>query len=256
MLSWAIAILMTLASLIAPARPPAPHPIRPPAPAVALAGAVIVLDPGHDGGNSDHPEIVNRLVYAGNGVTKPCNTTGTSTAGGYAEHAFTWDLAGRVRAILVARGARVVLTRPNDAGVGPCITTRAAIGNAARAAAVVSIHADGGPSSGRGFHVIEPATSLGGPAMLARSHLLALRLHDVFRSEAGEPYANYIAGGDGLDRRSDLGGLNLSNRPSVFIECANMRNAQDAATLTSSAGRARMAVAIADAISEFVRTGR
>ena len=35
----------------------------------------------------------------------------------------------------------------------------------------------------------------------------------------------------------DLGGLNLSTVPKVLIECANMRNAQDAATVQSPAWR-------------------
>ena len=86
----------------------------PPAAASAapLAGRVVVIDPGHDGGNASHPAIVNKLVYAGNGLYKPCNTVGTATNSGYAEHAFTWNVAKRVRTILIARGATVVMTRP------------------------------------------------------------------------------------------------------------------------------------------------
>ena len=42
----------------------------------------------------------------------------------------------------------------DDTGVGPCIDKRAQIGNRVHSDAAVSIHADGGPSSGRGFHVI------------------------------------------------------------------------------------------------------
>ena len=45
------------------------------------------------------------------------------------------------------------MTRSTDTGVGPCVNTRAAIGNAAGADAAVSIHGDGGPVSGRGFDV-------------------------------------------------------------------------------------------------------
>ena len=49
-----------------------------------LAGKVIVLDAGHQLGNHNFPEEINRLVPAG-GFTKPCNTTGTATNGGYPE---------------------------------------------------------------------------------------------------------------------------------------------------------------------------
>ena len=59
------------------------------------------------------------------------------------------------------RAPRVVLTRTSNAGWGPCITERAAIGNRAHADAAISIHADGGPASGRGFHVIYPPSIRG-----------------------------------------------------------------------------------------------
>ncbi|MEP6665357.1 MAG: N-acetylmuramoyl-L-alanine amidase [Nocardioidaceae bacterium] len=220
--------------------------------ATSLTGRVVVIDPGHNGGNASHPAIVNRTVYAGNGYYKPCNTVGTATNTGYSEHALNWNVAKRVRAILVARGATVVMTRPSDTGVGPCINKRAAIGNDYLASAVVSIHADGGPSTGRGFHVIQPGTSLAGSAMVGASHRLALKLRASFKAESGFPYATYTAGGDGLATRRDLGGLNLSRRPAVFIECANMRNATDARILKSDAGRARIARSIADGITAFL----
>ena len=50
---------------------------------------------------------------------------------------------------------------------------------------------------------------------------------------AGFPVANYIAGGDGLDVRSDLGTLNLSDVPTVMVELGNMRNAADARVMAS-----------------------
>jgi N-acetylmuramoyl-L-alanine amidase len=45
------------------------------------------------------------------------------------------------------------LTRDSDNGVGPCVDQRAALANAAKPDAIISIHADGGPASGHGFHV-------------------------------------------------------------------------------------------------------
>src|SRR5206468_11421385 len=121
-----------------------------------LAGKVIAIDPGHNGGNASHPNEINRQVDAG-GFQKSCDTTGTATNAGYAEAAYTFDVATRLAAGLRAAGATVVLTRDSNTGVGPCIDERAAVGNRAQADAAVSVHADGGPSGGRGFHVIEPA---------------------------------------------------------------------------------------------------
>ena len=55
-------------------------------------------------------------------------------------------------------------------------------------------------------------------------------MRNRFTRDTGMPYSNYIGDGTALDVRSDLGGLNLSTVPKVFIECGNMRNATDAAT--------------------------
>jgi N-acetylmuramoyl-L-alanine amidase len=223
-----------------------------------LRGAVVVIDPGHNGANRKHPEIINRLVDAGNGRRKACDTTGTQTAGGYAEAAFTWDLANRLAARLRAAGARVVLTRPSNGGVGPCITQRAAIGNRAAAAAGrgvrvigISLHADGGPAGGYGFHVIEPGRVQGNGAIVAPSRQLGTAVRNAFRAGTGEPYSTYT-GRSGVTVRTDLGGLNLSRIPKVFIECGNMRNRADAVRLGSRAWRNRAADALARGLSAYL----
>jgi len=204
-----------------------------------LAGKTIVIDPGHNGGNWAHPAEINRLVDAG-GFRKACDTTGTSTADGYSEAAYTFDVATRLASILRRAGAHVVLTRTSNDGVGPCIDERAAIGNRAHADAAISIHADGGPPAGRGFHVI-----------YLHSRRLALDVRAAFRAATGEPYADYI-GHAGLDVRTDLGGLNLSTVPKVFVETGNMRNAGDAARLESADYRQREAVALARGLETFL----
>ena len=213
----------------------------------------MVLDPGHNGGNAAHTAEINRLVPSGRGQHKACNTTGTSTDGGYPEHAFTWDVAVRVHAALTAKGFRVLMTRQNDDGVGPCVDQRAAIGNQAQAAVVVSIHADGSDAAGaRGFHVEYSAPPLNA-AQGRPSIALATALRDAVRV-AGFPPSNYL-GSAGLYGRTDLGGLNLSERPTALIECGNMRNSTDAALLSSAAGRERYARAITAAIVSYLGGG-
>ncbi|MFF4252268.1 N-acetylmuramoyl-L-alanine amidase [Streptomyces sp. NPDC001663] len=70
----------------------------------------------------------------------------------------------------------------------------------------------------------------------------------------GEPLlADRTAGGTGLVTRKDLGGLNLSTVPKVFIECGNMRDSKDAALLTSGAWRQKAAQGISDGIVSFLR---
>src|SRR5438105_7560206 len=190
-------------------------------PLAPLAGATIAVDPGHNGRNWAHPREIGRLVDAGT-LRKACDTTGTSTAGGYTEAAYNLDVALRLRVILRRAGARVVMTRTTNDGWGPCITKRAAIGNRAHAEAAISIHADGGPPSGRGFHVIYPPSIPGLTDDIASaSRRLALAVRDAFHAGTGMPYASYN-GSSGLDVSSDLGGLNLSDVPKVFVDTGNM----------------------------------
>ncbi|HST97554.1 MAG TPA: N-acetylmuramoyl-L-alanine amidase [Geodermatophilus sp.] len=56
----------------------------------------------------------------------------------------------------------------------------------------------------------------------------------------------------GLTRRNDLAGLNLARVPAVFIECANMRDPQDASAVTDPAWRQRAAQGIADGVLRFL----
>jgi N-acetylmuramoyl-L-alanine amidase len=210
--------------------------------APAAATKVVVLDPGHNGGNNSHAEVIDKPVPAGRGVTKPCNTTGTETNAGYTEHAFNWEVARRVGQELSAHGIRVVYTRDSDSGVGPCVDRRAAIGNDAGAAAVVSIHADGSTSaSARGFHVAYSDPPLNA-AQGRPSTTLARALRDSLHT-AGFPVSNYL-GSNGLAPRDDLAALNLSTRPAALVECGNMRNALEAAAMSTSDGRQRYADAI------------
>ncbi|HEV3169407.1 MAG TPA: N-acetylmuramoyl-L-alanine amidase, partial [Actinocrinis sp.] len=177
-----------------------------------LAGKVVAIDPGHNGGNAANPSIVNALVPMGFGQYKACDTTGTAAPDGYTEHAFNFDVAERLDALLTARGVKVVLTRPNDTGVGPCVNIRAAIGNNAHADAAISIHADGYASSGHGFQIIEASASVGGRANDAASNQLSQALHTTMLAESGFTPATYI-GDDGYESRNDLAGLNLSTVP-------------------------------------------
>ncbi len=216
-----------------------------------LAGKVIAIDPGHNGGNYSHTAEISRLVPAG-GFLKECDTTGTETDVGYTEAAYNFDLAMRLAADLRQQGVTVVMTRDSNDSWGPCVDQRAAIGNRAHANAAISIHADGGPSSGRGFHVIQPALVPGFTEnILKPSHQLAVDVRASFLAGTGMPYSTY-AGSQGLETRADLGGMNLSQVPKVFIETGNMRNGVDAALLTSPAFRQKAADALAAALITFV----
>ena len=87
--------------------------------------------------------------------------------------------------------------------------------------------------------------------IIGTSLRLGLDIRNEYQTLSGEPYSDYV-GAAGLDVRTDLGGLNLSTVPKVFIECANMRNSNDAARLTNAAFRQRIAVALAAGLSAFL----
>ncbi|MBJ6632219.1 N-acetylmuramoyl-L-alanine amidase [Streptomyces sp. I5] len=227
-----------------------------PAAAGPLKGKVVVIDPGHNPTNVKHTAEINRQVDVGT-HRKECDTTGTSTNDGYAEAEFTLDVAHRMRALLEKQGATVKLTQDRDRPYGPCVDERARIGNAAKADAVVSIHADGSGAGNRGFHVILPGSVDEGEAdtraIVAPSRALGERVAGNFVRVTGTAPSNYTGGGTGLVTRKDLGGLNLSTVPKVFIECGNMRDSKDAALLTSGAWRQKAAQGISEGIVSFLR---
>ncbi|HEY5109405.1 MAG TPA: N-acetylmuramoyl-L-alanine amidase [Acidimicrobiales bacterium] len=219
-----------------------------------LVGEVVTIDPGHDGGNGSDPGFINRPIDGG-GFIEACDTAGTDDVNGYPEHAFNFDVAVRLAAALDAGGATVVLTHYNDTGVGPCVNTRAAIGNAARSDAAVSIHGDGGPPGGSGFAVDVPVPVVSAisdnRAIVAPSGVLGTDVRDRFLADTGLHVSDY-AGVDGIVPRSDLGGLDLSTVPKVLIECGNMQNPGNASIMEDAGWRQRAALGLADGITAFL----
>lgn len=215
-------------------------------PAAPLEGWTVVVDPGHNGANGRHTAEINRTVEAG-GLTKACNTTGTAGDDGWPEAAFNWEMALDLRVELENVGATVVFTRDDNEGWVPCIDERGRTAGEAGADVLISIHADGGPASGRGFHIIHPGSLAGLTELTTES---SARLAAMVRArliEAGLTPATYI-GRDGLDQRDDLGTLNLSSAPSVMLELGNMRNPDDLAALRDPAWRAEVASALTGAL--------
>lgn len=215
-----------------------------------IAGMIVFLDPGHNGAND---ASISRQVPNGRGGTKDCQASGTSTDDGYPEHSFAWEVTLRIRSMLNQLGVRTAMSRGNDNAMGPCVDERAAMANSVRPNAIVSIHADGGPASGRGFHVNYSAPPLNqaqsGPAIQ-----LARIMRDQLQA-SGIPPSNYI-GQDGLYGRADLAGLNLAQYPAVLVELGNMKNPADQALITSVEGRQKYAAAVVNGIAGFLAQNR
>ena len=214
-----------------------------------LATKAVFLDPGH---NAVNDASTARLVPNGRGGMKPCNAAGTATDDGYPEHALNWDVVARINAELSQMGVRTQLSRHDDNSAGPCVDQRAALANAMRPDAVVSIHADNGPASGTGFHVLYSSPPLNaaqsGPAVQ-----FAQTMRDAL-VRAGYHPATYV-GSDGLMARDDIAGLNLAEYPAILVELGNMKNAAEAALMQSPDGRAKYAEAVTQGIAAYLSAG-
>jgi N-acetylmuramoyl-L-alanine amidase len=215
-----------------------------------LRGVVVGLDPGHNGDNWRDPWFIDRLIWNGS-ASETCDTTGTATDSGYSEAQFNWNVATDARDQLEALGARVVLTRASNTGVGPCVTTRALLLDRARVDVAFDVHADGGPPTGRGFTILVPVRDAWNHQVITSSLRLAGDLRATFHAVTKMPYSTYDGVG-AIRARSDLAGLNLTTVPKVLIECGNMRNATDAALLVSPAFQRLAARAIVEAVEAFL----
>jgi N-acetylmuramoyl-L-alanine amidase len=240
----AVLALALLAPLAAPARE-AQRP-RP------LAGMVVGIDPGHNGGNFSDPGFINHPVWNGR-ESEACDTTGTETDGGYTEARFNFDVATYLRAYLLREGAKVVMTRRTNHGVGPCIDRRAQILDRAHADVAIDIHADGGPASGRGVAILTPVADGPDDKVIAASRRFGRILLHRYTALTGIPVSNYD-GTDGFAPRDNLAGLNLTTVPKVLIECVNMRNPADAARLVKPAFQRVAAKSMAEAITGFLKS--
>ena len=214
--------------------------------AAGIAGMAVFLDPGH---NAVNDASITQQVPNGRGGAKQCNTSGAATSDGYPEHAFNWDVVGQIQSALNQLGVRTQLSRDNDSSAGPCVDQRAALANAMRPDAIVSIHADGGPPSGRGFHVNYSSPPLNdaqsGPALQ-----LAHTMRDALVAAGYQP-STYL-GSDGLYGRDDLAGLNFAQYPAILVELGNMKNADEAAQMESADCRAKYAAAVTAGITAYL----
>jgi N-acetylmuramoyl-L-alanine amidase len=239
--AFAVGLLVAASTVITT---PAPAHAAP----ASIAGMIVFLDPGHNGAND---ASIGKQVPTGRGGTKDCQASGTATDDGFPEHTFNWDTVLRIRQELSALGVRTAMSRGDDTGLGPCVDERAAMANALAPNAIVSIHADGGPASGRGFHV-----NYSSPPLNNAQAGPSVRFAQIMRDQlvaSGIPAANYI-GSNGLYGRSDLTGLNLAQYPSILVEMGNMKNPADSALMKTAEGQQKYADAVVKGIAGFLAT--
>ena len=211
----------------------------------SLGGRVVVVDAGHAGVHD--PETSGHLLDMGLAGRRPCYTSGTTAADGTPEHALNHAVAIRLADVLRARGATVILTRGDDASIGPCNDDRARIANRAGADLLVSIHGDGDDAGKRGFHVIYAPNMEGGEPLTVRSRSAALDLAESLVAGTKLPPSNYKGTPQApLDPRTNLGALSVLTRtPGVLVELGNLKNPADWALLSSDTVRDDVAAALA-----------
>ena len=217
-----------------------------------LSGSVIAIDPGHQLGNSN-PQFASKMKQTrfNGSIVKSCNTTGTATNAGLPEATFNWKVANALKDQLVAQGAEVHLTRTVNSrnSWGPCVWDRGGFGAKVNADLLVSIHADGAPSNGHGFHVIAPVKIQGWTNDIAKpSRALANALIQEMKASGATP-ATYLS--SPLSIRRDQSTLNFSDVPAVIVELGNMRNRQDAQKMSSPSGQLQYAKELAAGISRY-----
>ena len=236
------AIVVAAAALAAVAAMLGSSPAAVGAPSRPLEGVVIALDPGHQLGNSNPRFSAQMAQTRFNGhITKGCNTTGTSTNGGYAESTFNWRVSRYLESRLRALGATVRKTRSNHSydAWGPCVWDRGRFGAEVDADLLLSIHADGAAPGGSGFYVMLPATIPGWTDDIARQSGRMGKRFVQGMAGAGAPRSTYISGQ--ILVTPEISTLNFSDVPAILVELGNMRNSSDAARMTSREGQKQYA---------------
>jgi N-acetylmuramoyl-L-alanine amidase len=212
--------------------------------AEAVAAALICLDPGHG-----TPPAVGRQtepIGPGSRVYKIKDGGGAS-----GEAAVALAIAKKTRALLLARGYRVAMTRTGPVfryGTGGNVA-RAQFCNRRHAALMLRIHADGSTNgSQHGLATLYPAFHPGWTDdIYARSLRAARLLQRATLAATG-------AADDGLVRRSDLTGFNWANVPAVLVETGFMTNPAERARLRSSSYQWRVARGFTAGVARFTRT--
>src|ERR1700744_5806120 len=219
----ALALFVPAGASAFPGLSPLLRAVRP----TPLAGKVVGIDPGHNGGNFSDPSFINSPVWNGR-EEEACDTTGTETDGGYTEALFNFRVASYLRRDLIAEGAKVVMTRRSNTP------------------------AEGGPAAGGGVATLPPAADGPNDHVIASSRRFGRILLHRYTKLTGVPISNYDGSG-GFAPRDNLAGLNLTTVPKVLIECVNMRNAAEATRLVKPGFQKLAARSMADAITVFLQ---
>jgi N-acetylmuramoyl-L-alanine amidase len=202
--------------------------------------ALICLDPGHN----TAPAVGRQTEPIGPGSPTRKIKDGGGAPG---EAPVALAIALRTRALLLARGYRVAMTRGARPYAGGNIA-RARYCNVRHAALMVRIHADGSSNTTlHGVQTLYPAFRRGWTNdIYARSVRAARLVHDAVVRSTG-------ATSLGLTPRSDLTGFNWADVPAILVETGFMSNPLERARLQSASYQLRVARGLVAGTEAFVK---
>ena len=207
--------------------------------AALTAAALVCLDPGH----GTAPDVGRQVEPIGPGSAQ---LKVKDPGGAPGEAPVALAIARRTRALLLARGYRVAMTR-NAPGYRGGNRDRARFCNANGAALMIRIHADG--SSDPGVHGVSTLVP-------ARRRGWTNDIYTASRSAGGIVQRELVAATGARDlgviERADLTGFNWADVPAVLVEAGFMSNRRESGLLRSGAYQQRVAGALARAAQRFL----
>ncbi len=182
----------------------------------SLFGIKILLDPGHGGPDS-----------------------GTQGPTSYSEKTVTLMTAKLVRDQLVSRGATVYMTREEDKDVS--LQDRVAMINNIEPTISVSLHYNSLPDEGDAEHT----QGFGAFWYNAQAHSLAVFMHNYIVNKLGRPSYGIFWDNLALTRPTSA--------PSILLELGFMSNPVEFEWVVNPQEQKKLAAAIAEGISEWIR---
>jgi N-acetylmuramoyl-L-alanine amidase len=206
---------------------------------VAATAALVCLDPGH----GTAPDVGRQVEPIGPGSEQ---LKVKDPGGAPGEAPVSLAIARRTRALLLARGYRVAMTR-DGTGYRGGNRERARFCNARGAALMLRIHADGSADPRvHGVSTLVPALRRGWTSDIYAASRGAGR---IVQSEV---LAATGARDLGVVERADLTGFNWADVPAVLVETGFMSNPREAALLRSAGYQQKLASALARAAQRFL----
>jgi N-acetylmuramoyl-L-alanine amidase len=196
----------------------------------SLKGRIVCIDPGHPSEASE-------------GTTGPNGTT---------EVHINWVVAAKLKALLIADGAKVVLTKTSES---QSVTNkqRALIANHAGASLMLRLHCDSGPIDGAATYYPDKQghkDGVTGPSesIIAKCRAAAKAFHPAFAAALQGSITDRGIHGDSATlvggKQGALTGSIYSKVPVLTIEMCVLSNAHDEAFIRRQAGQTQMAKAL------------